>query len=259
MEIESFIKNNPRFSVATNYYKNSDSFSTVVSYYNYYQEIFSAQETPVVLHFFVFGANGKQIAYHSQKLDSAEFIQKNLRDLCGTKTNEGIVGVAATPSFDLEKIAQGKIPLLPKISTGFYTTWFDNKNHVDIMHEWNAVSINDNKEKKSYLSYEYQDGKIRPFAILMNTSLGNCDLVTAKPKLELYVSNKGKANVLSSCNLDPIPAMGTRVVDIFETLSQAEKLFQTHKILGLLVTSKNLPLPLTLEIHECGDFHIHHG
>lgn len=259
MKIESFVNANPRFEVATNYYKTSDSFSTVVSFYNYYQEIFPAMETPVVLHFFVFDKNGNQIAYHNEKLDSGAFIQKNIKDICGTKSEEGMVGVAAIPSFNLEETAQGKIPLRPKISTGFYMTWFDNQSHVDIMHEWNTVVLNETTEKKSYLSYEYHDGKIKPFVILMNTSIGNSEWASAEPKLELYVSNKGKINILSSHNLEPIPAMGTRVVDIFKTLPKGEELFRTHKTLGLLVSSRNIPLPLTMELHECGDFHIHHG
>jgi hypothetical protein len=259
MQVEIFLKNNPRFEVTTTYFKVSEHFSTVISFYNYYQEIFPAADTPVTLHFFLFSSEGAQIAHHEEELGAGSFLQKDLREICGTNHREGMVGVAAIPNFNLEDLAREKTPLRPKISTGFYVTWFDDKDHVDIMHEWNPISLVPVKEKKSFLSYEFHEGKINPYVVLMNTTLGNQESALARPKLELYRTEKGKTEILSSFDLDPIPGMGTRVVDILNTLPEAKELFKKYKSLGLSVKSQNLPLPLTMEVHESGDFHIHHG
>lgn len=259
MEVEVFLRNNPKFEVATTYYKVSEHFATVISFYNYYQEIFPQAHTPVTLHFFLFSSDGKQIAHHHEDLGAGCFLQKDLRDICGRNHREGMVGVAAIPNFSLEELAQDKTPLRPKISTGFYVTWFDDENHVDIMHEWNPISLVPVKEKKSFLSYEFQEGKINPYVVLMNTTMGTQAGAIATPKLQLYRTEKGKTEILSSAELEPIPGMGTRVVDILDTLPSAKELFKKHKTLGLSVTSQNLPLPLTMEVHESGDFHIHHG
>lgn len=259
MEVEVFLRNNPRYEVTTTYYKVSEHFATMISFYNYFQEIFPQADTPVNLHFFLFSSDGKQIAHHSQELGAGSFLQKDLRDICGNTAREGIVGVAAIPAFSLEGLAKDKTPLRPKIPTGFYVTWFDDNDHVDISHEWNPISMVPGKEKKSFLSYEFQDGKISPHVVLMNTTLGTQESAVARPKLDLYRTEKGKTEILSSFDLEPIPGMGTRVVDVFKTLPAAKELFKKYKTLGLSVTSENMPLPLTMEVHESGDFHIHHG
>ncbi|HAL95221.1 MAG TPA: hypothetical protein DCP55_04545 [Chitinophagaceae bacterium] len=257
MNLDAFIKKQPNFSIPTTYFKVTSKFSTVISFYNYFKEIFPDLETPVTLNVFIFNSGGLQVAHKQFRLVTGESTQISLRELCAEM--EGMVCCVAVPEFNLEDFARDKIVLRTKVSTGFYVTWFDDSNHVDIMHEWNTVSAGVQPFQTSFLNYSFLGGVIRPGVILMNTTHTSNREGFAEPLMQLYTMKNGKQLVLQSKSIDPIPPMGTRVIDIYSLFGEARHFLEQYGTLGLSVSSANLPLPLTIESHESGDFHIHHG
>jgi hypothetical protein len=253
MRLEDALQASPGFEFPTHFCLAGAAGQSLVCFQNFYDQIFRDTDVPVELQLFGFDPGGKQVGAFAQRLATGESVQIAADRELGMR-EPGLIAVAALPRFDLQRLAQGRLRVKPRVGTGFYMIWQDRAGHVDTMHEWLAASPRALRRQTFYVVFDHAAGRIGRYGlVLMSPVLDRAAIATAR--LALYTRT---GRTLATAELPPLGAMGSRIVYLDEVFAPFGELLAQHGVLGVRVEARNLVEPFSLELQRSGDFHIHH-
>jgi hypothetical protein len=252
MTLDELLTKYPSYILSTQYCTPPTLASSRICFHNFYQQIFPDLQTPVHLLLLFFNEKGQQVATFEKYVETADSVQIEAAD--AGYWGPGLVAVVAVPDFDLVRYSEGRIKLKKTVGTGFYIVWHDKVGHVDTMHEWMPVERGCLPARTHYMVFDQAGGVItRHGIVLVNPIAHKYGMLQAN--ITCYAPDR---KTLGRTSLDPVPAMGSRLVFLNDLFAEFEGWLSKHQHVGVKVSGCNLVEPLTVELHRSGDFHIHH-
>lgn len=251
-KFEEFLIKNPNYGLSSQYGFCDGDFNTIISFYNYYDQIFPDYKVDVNLNLFFFDKYGNQADHREIFVGYKEKINFDFRK--NKIKNSGIFALAAVPVDDLSSYNKNNLKIKKIISTGYYVKWENNFGFNDIMHEWDLLTINKINKKKFYVSYYLNKPNLYNNLILMNTVFH--DSFIANPILRLI--NKSKSIIEGEIKLGSMKPMSSKIILLDDCFNNFNKKIRNDEILIVEVESENLTEPMTFQVYNNGDFHIHH-
>lgn len=242
----------PGFEFPTHFCLTGAMGESLVCFQNFYDQIFRDTDVAVDLHLFGFDPSGNQVGALALRLGTGEAVQVPASEL--QMTEPGLIAVAALPTFDLHRLAHGRLQVKRRVGTGFYVVWRDSRGHLDTMHEWLAVSAAPISARTFYVVFDHSEGRIGRYGlVLMSPVLDRSTRATAR--LSLYTRD---GRTLASAAAPELSGMGSRIVYLDELFPAFVERLAENGVLGVRVDSRNLVEPFSVELQRSGDFHIHH-
>ena len=235
-----------RFTPTNLYVKESENFHTRLCIYNYFSEIFPNVKTGATVHLWFFDSSGKFLAYRKIPLEYKGQLQFEVSEL--GLNFEGTVGLSLIP----ETIPNFKPP---RVGTGYYAYYYDDKGHADLSHEWGKMTF-EKTQSEPWLCV------IRPSIfpntqlIIMNSYYGWDDKEGTSRYVIRIRNNQGK--VLTEKKMAPIPPKGCLRVSISEIFPNIGTLAKKEGTFAVEVIGSNIKGPFTWVTIPGGDFNIHH-
>lgn len=251
-KIQSFLAEHPRYPLSTQYAPVGGGMNCVVGFFNYYDQVLRGSGTAATLHLIFLDRDGNATAERAIRVPPNGSLQFD----AGAEgiTCDGMVAVAAVPEGDIDAISAGRVQVKPRVNTGFYVKLENAGGGRDLMHEWTSVQAAPVARAKHHVGFIRAQSDIEHGLVLMNpvATAGAVSVPT------LVLRESGQPTALAQTKLDPIPALGTRVVRLSSVFPDFAGRLASGRPLVVDVVAENLSGPLTAEWHERGDFHFHH-
>jgi hypothetical protein len=254
MKSSELLAKHPQFELPLSYCAVGPDRDSTICFYNFYDQIFPDQQIVTDLYLSFFGEDGTELktvvqevpCHGSVQIDASQFVD----------CMSGMVGVMAVPRAELSELAKNRFPLKSKIGTGYYMVWREGQGQrADMSHEWSPLAESQLGEKEWYVGYSPSRVALERGIILMNICGIEKEESISRPVIEALGQRR---QVLGSTRVEPLRSLATKVLTLKDLFADIEGWLK-EGVVTLRVRGKNLALPLTVERHPEGDFHIHHG
>lgn len=241
------------FEMPLSYFVVDRTMTSLVCFHNFYDQVLRVDGLEVDLYLSLFDENGKELVTHVKRVSAKESIQIDLGELVDSA--EGLVGVMAVPCKDLRSVIAENVVLRDEISTGYYMMWKSRSSeHVDMSHEWLPARTKASGLQEHYIAFAPVSIKIKRGLILMNTYCGS-EHVTGNLEIAVFDRNLKQLGKLTQDALNPLGIRKVHLEDVFPEFNAW--LEKGH--LTVMVKGPDVALPMSIERHPLGDFHIHHA
>lgn len=251
-QLEQLMHQHTGYAFSSQFCLAGGEWSSIFSFFNYYDQVFPNGNISVRLLMVFHDFAGREIKVHEQTVAPGVAVQVNTREL-GVEQS-GIMAVAAIANADLNNLAAGKFAINQKIPAGFYVTWDRAGTHRDTMHEWESVANTLPTSTLHHVGIQHSNTSETQGLVLMNPNLAVTQPGT--DMLTLRIAKTGK--LIGKVALDRLPPMGSRMVEYSELFPEFHAHLEQHGQLVASLSTTQQAGPLTLQMRNSGEFHIHH-
>ncbi len=250
-QLEQLMGRHPTYGFSSQFALAGDEWRSVVSFINYYEQIFPGLGVEAHLHAVFHDMNGREIHAHNEVVAPGAAVQIDTREL--GITSPGLVAVAAIAKADLMSLAAGRFKVNPKVPTSFYISWERAGKYRDFMHEWDCVANGPPVTATHHFGMNFT-----PLVIDYGLVVTNPNMAEPPPGKDRIVVRDEAKRVLGAVEIARLPAMGSRVIRFADYFPKINELLEKNNILIVDFVTTQQAVPLTIEWHKAGDFHINH-
>ena len=241
--------------IATNHWATCrNNFNSVLNVFNYYGFAFkdySESQTDADLYVHLFNENGEKICSKQEFLKTGHSLHIEINSIM--KNFQGIVSTQLVPKGKMKRLSN-KIRL--PIATSYFMMYKRNEVFCDFSHELFPIKLEYNNKVLEWMTILYFSKNLNPGFVIMNSLFNPKIKKTDEVIIELKDINNKNTILSKKINLN---GMGSKLIKLSE-LIDTENLIKNNetKSLTAIVRGKNIEQPMSVHLHNSGDFNIHH-
>lgn len=241
--------------IATNHWATcKNNFKSILNIFNYYGYAFknySKKETDADLHIHLFDENGKKQLTKIMFIETGHSLHVEINELL--PNFQGIVSSQLVPKGRMKRLSN---KINRPISTSYFMMYKRHDIFCDFSHELFPLKLKQNNKDLEWMTILYMSKYLQPGFVVMNSLYNNNTNIKNTINIELKdLSNKkiffSKKIVLNS--------MGSKFINLVDLLDIDKFLDNKDSIsFTAIVKGQNIEQPMSIHLHESGDFNIHH-
>jgi hypothetical protein len=232
-----------------------DGFQSTIALINYFGWAFPAAgkhqtDADVVIRFF--DHNGQELEPFKSTIETGQSFHFTIGS--HLPRFEGLIAVNLIPHGKMaRKSASSDSPGRP-IATSYFTLYERYGNFADFSHELFLLRKNINVVPQEWATVLFFDHELSPALIIMN----NCDSqerpqAASEVSIQLFKMNGHPVSEINEFSLQPRGSKRLLISECFPDMA-----FDGIDQVTVTVTGTNIEQPMSLHLHESGDFNLHH-